>query len=383
MNLFRKSRLIKIALLVVMLAALFVGSFGCTNTSTPLGWGGPVVIGNNLYIASMEGQLVTLDTATRNRVGVDYTLTGLPTSSGMFSCSVVSSIVPVYGSPVVNGNVICVGGYEGRLHFINVSDNTESVYPTTGDIRGIVGNPAFDNGTLYFGAADSNVYAVGFTNKDTLWTFTTGDRIWATPTVSAGTVYIGSFDKKLYALNTADGTLKWEFATEGAIISKALVSDDKSTIFIGSFDRNVYALNAADGSLKWKSAVPSSSWFWANTVINDNVIYAPSVDGNVYAYSTADGSLMKTYNVQDSVSSSPVVVNGVVIVCTQTGKLFSISAGSTTASLITNLAIPVRAPLYAAGNTVYVHGGAGGVGNDFLYGVNIENGSRWNILLGS
>jgi outer membrane protein assembly factor BamB len=65
----------------------------------------------------------------------------------------------------------------------------------------------------------------------------TGEKIWATPSVSGGTLYIGSFDKKLYALDAATGAKKWELATGGAIMSTPLVY--QNTIYFGSLDRTL------------------------------------------------------------------------------------------------------------------------------------------------
>jgi outer membrane protein assembly factor BamB len=52
-----------------------------------------------------------------------------------------------------------------------------------------------------------------------MWKYKTGDLVLARPFVNDGVVYAGSYDGNLYALNASDGTLLDKFDTGGAIYS--------------------------------------------------------------------------------------------------------------------------------------------------------------------
>ncbi len=81
------------------------------------------------------------------------------------------------------------------------------------------------------------------------WRFRTGDRIDSSPAIGDdGTIYVGSEDNNLYAINP-DGSLKWKFETGSDIYSSPAIGDD-GTIYVGSMDINLYAINP-EGGKKW------------------------------------------------------------------------------------------------------------------------------------
>ena len=90
-----------------------------------------------------------------------------------------------------------------------------------------------DDGSLYFGSQDGNVYGI---NPDGTqkWSFTTGDKVRSTPAIgSDGTVYVGSLDDNFYALDPATGAQKWAFTTGGNIFITSPAIGADGTIYIG------------------------------------------------------------------------------------------------------------------------------------------------------
>ena len=65
-----------------------------------------------------------------------------------------------------------------------------------------------------------------------------------------GTVYIGSSDKNLYAIDPKDGSEKWRFAMNGVddMDSSPAMGGD-GTIYVASRDGNLYAINGESGGL--------------------------------------------------------------------------------------------------------------------------------------
>ncbi|MFC1934890.1 PQQ-binding-like beta-propeller repeat protein, partial [Chloroflexota bacterium] len=283
----------KIALLVVILLGLGLASLGCIQGLQAVGWSGGAVSGDTLYVGSKEGRLVAVnivdesrkwseplkDTAQAGGFGC-----GLPQTTGGGCASAAG--VAIYGTPAVAGDLVYIGGYNGKIYAYNSSSlEMRWVYPREDNLDPIVGGLVATQGRVYFGSSDGKVYALDAATGDKQWEFETGDKVWSTPVVQGSTLYIGSFDGKLYALNIADGGLMWEFEAGGAIAAEPLV--DRGTVYIGSFDRHLYAVNAGDGSLKWKFM--GENWFWAKPIVHDDVIYAGCLDGKVYALQISDG----------------------------------------------------------------------------------------------
>ena len=386
---FKRNKLLAKALLVMLM--LFLGSisvFGCARTGAiPRGWSGVAVAGDTLFLGSMNGKIVALNASSGTRVWPqDFTLEA-PTPTGGFGCAPGATTVAIYGTPTVDGDLVYVGGYNGKIYALNASSGAlRWVYPRERNLQPIVGGPVISQGKVYIGAADGKLYALDAATGDELWKFETGDKIWSIPAISDDTLYIASFDKKLYAINTTDGSKKWEFATEGAVMSTPLVYDN--TVYIGSFDRHLYALNAADGRLKWKSDFVAGKWFWATVVAYNNTIYAPSLDGKVYILDAQTGKKIAEPDLQAPISSSPVIVGKLVIVATDDGKIYALDTDNNQATLITSLKTPkdkeaqINAPLSASDGVVYIHTQTKQYEN--VYALNPETREMlWSIPLAS
>lgn len=116
-------------------------------------------------------------------------------------------------------------------------------------VQGWAAQPAIaEDGTVYFGAADHNFYALG-ADGELKWKFSTGDKVRSTPAIAKdGTVFFGSDDHHLYALDSA-GKVRWKFEAGGAVYSPTIAPD--GAIYALSADGKLYALRdlEANGGL--------------------------------------------------------------------------------------------------------------------------------------
>ena len=354
---------------------------GCAEARTGAvagGWSGGTVAEDTLFIGSMEGQLVAIDTADGSRLW-SVSLTSPESAGGGFGCAPASASVVIYGTPAVAGDLVYIGGYiyqanvaRGKVYaFINGRDETEWEYPRQGVLDGpIIGGLVAAHGKVYFGAADGKAYALEGSGGYTEWEFETGGEIWSTPAVDGNTLFVGSFDKKLYALDIADGSQKWEFETEGAIVATPLVYND--TVYIGSFDRYLYAVDANNGNLRWKFL--AGNWFWAKPVIHNGIIYAGCLDGKVYALDAETGARLVAFDLGSPISSSTVLVDDLLIVAAtndKQAKVYSLDTVTNEKKLLADLDARVDAPLAASQGIIYVH-----TDKDGLYAVDARSGAK-------
>ncbi len=186
----------------------------------------------------------------------------------------------------------------------------------------VTSSPAIDeNGIVYIGSADNNVYAIDGETGVIAWKYTTGGPIeWSSPAIDQnGTVYIGSYDGYLYAFDTRainpdDGTTwtyKWRFLTDGpgAIASSPTIDPD-GTILFGCADGKVYAVNP-DGTLKWKTDIgmimtssPAIDTVYAQVYIGTTV---PPV---FYTLDLQSGAVLWSYDLLcGGVYASPAIIS--------------------------------------------------------------------------
>ena len=377
-----KVLLSKILLLLVIVLVVMSGltTSGCIGGLQPIGWSGGVVADGTLFLGSIEGRLVAVSVADGARQWSEQIT--MTTGSGGFGCAASSAVVPIYGTPSVAGDLVYVSGYNGKIYaFDSTSLQKRWVYPAEGNLQPVVGGVVVALGKVYFGGSDGKVYALKADTGVEAWEpFQTGDKIWSTPVIDGETIYISSFDKKVYALNATTGEKKWETTeTGGAIASPPLVY--KNTVYFGSFDRYLYAVDATDGNLKWKSEVEAGKWFWAKPVIYNNTLYAPCLDGKVYILDTESGhELIDAIDLGSPVSSSPVLVDGSIIIASGEGRVYSLDTANNQVKPLADVKEKIDAPLWASNGVVYVHTQE----HETLYALNAQTGAElWNVSLSS
>jgi len=355
----------RIAFLLALLIIVALVAVGCVSGLTPVGWSGGAVSGGFLYVGSQQGRMVEVNLADDSRI---FSEALTPVSQpGLFGCGSASAGggcgggptgVPVYGTPVVSGNLTYMAGYNGKIYAYNTSNlAVRWVYPREGNLQPFVGGLAVLErpglpAVLFVGCSDGKVYALDAELGDRLWeSAVSDDKIWGTPTASGDTVYIGSFDKTLFAMNVSDGAVRWEFATEGSIVSKPLVYQD--TVIFGSFDRSLYAVNTADGSLKWQFT--GKNWFWSEPVLYNGKLYVGCLDKFIYVIDPSTGAKIAEHEVDTALASTPVVVGDSVIFASEQGIIYAMAAGTYEVRQLANFDQTVDGPLAASGEVVFIH----------------------------
>ncbi len=306
-----------------------------------------------LFIGTLEGKMDAINTQSHNIVW-ETPLPTTATSSG-FGCSSAPAPVAVYGTPSVGGDLIYVGGYNGRIYAFNTASGlSKDRYLNKDDIKPIVGGPLAALGKVFIGSSDAKVYALDPLSLETVWQYQTDNKIWSSPaTDGKGTIFVSSLDKKIYALNAVNGNELWKYETGGAIAATPLY--DNGTVYVGSFDEKIYALDAQNGSLKWESETIADNWFWARPVIYNGTVYAPCLDGKVYILDAGTGREIKTITLNSPIPSSPVVAGDSVIVAAQDGKVYAINTNTHQERLLSNLGKSIFSPLAADSGIVYVY----------------------------
>jgi outer membrane protein assembly factor BamB len=98
-----------------------------------------------------------------------------------------------------------------------------------------------DNGVLYVGSTDTNLYAMNAATGVVLWKTATGGGIYSSPAFANGVVYIGSLDGKIYALNGTTGAILWSYATGGPVYSSPIIVN--GWLYCASADGKLYAFS--------------------------------------------------------------------------------------------------------------------------------------------
>jgi len=262
----------------------------------------------------------------------------------------------VSSSPAVVGGVVYFLSYDGNFYAVDAeTGKARWKFATEGEHRYAakhlhgaqpkgetmpdpfdvyLSSAAVQDGTVYFGSSDGNIYALDAPSGGLKWKFKTGDVVHASPAVAGGVVFVGSWDSYFYALDATTGKERWRFKTgedptihnQVGIQSSALVAD--GVVYFGCRDSNLYALDARTGEKKW-AFNNKGSWVISSPVVRDGKLYFTTSDsGLFYAVDAKTGASLFSLKFMWPMFSSPAIAGTTLYIGSHEGKLIAIDLTS-------------------------------------------------------
>jgi outer membrane protein assembly factor BamB len=255
----------------------------------------------------------------------------------------------------------------------------------------IRGTATFDNGTIYVGAYDNNLYSLNATSGEFLWKHATEGGVVSKPAIFDKNIFFGSEDNRLYVLSPRSGSIVWTYYADGPIRSSPHISEQH--VFIGADDNHLHVVNVNSGrrALKFNAGAPirstptvyedsiyfgseSGDFFcidfqgkmkWqirakraltSSPIILDDVLYFGSMDGTFYAAEAKTGWVIWRFRLGKGTISTPAIVEHFVYIGSIDGNLYCIDTRTNkevwrfeTSHQITGSAIFYRDSVYFGG----------------------------------
>ncbi len=138
--------------------------------------------------------------------------------------------------------------------------------------------------TLTFVGYQDFVSGVDTTTGELLWRFDTGN--WTPSLLGAGeTVYFGSANTKVFALNAATGETRWQFdipaGTFNYLLGAPILQD--GYLYFLTQHGDFFALEAETGKLLWQATTQTGT-VRNNPAIHNGWLVIGDIDGKVYGY---------------------------------------------------------------------------------------------------
>ena len=379
-------------LFVIFLSLFSLALASCVpgGTQPAQGWSGATFNNDILYLGSADGKVMAVNSATRS---LEWSYAIVTPSSGGMSCGRTSAPAAIYGTPVVDGDLVYIGAYAGKVLALSTSARSQGLsfpqrrsgewlYPAkSGEaIGGIVGSLAVGEHAIYAASSNGKVYSLDKDFGDLNWeSDVLGEKLWTTPVIQDDAVYISTFDGHIYALSTSDGSQLWAFKADQGFVSSPVLYKD--TIFVGSFSRNLYAIKIGNNEPLWK--FPGGNWFWATPVVSDDVVYAGCLDGKIYAISYWTGEQLWAFDAKSPIVSSPVFMGDLLVVAAESGDIYVFDTGAKPEDKqlmpvkVISIDAPIRGSLCVQGGVVYVR-----AQDNCLYALDIQKGwVSWKLPL--
>lgn len=152
---------------------------------------------------------------------------------------------------------------------------------------------------------------------------------FASPLLVDNLVYVGCDAGFFYAIDANKEKKLWKFKTNGPVQGKAAFAD--GDVYFGDTEGVVYALEAATGQKKWTTQLDSE--IMATPLVLGQSLYVVTMSGRLFAIDRMSGSEQwhtasdeRDYGFSVREASSPIEVNGMIIVGTSTGELKAMRA---------------------------------------------------------
>jgi outer membrane protein assembly factor BamB/tRNA A-37 threonylcarbamoyl transferase component Bud32 len=223
----------------------------------------------------------------------------------------------IRSTPVVNQGVVYVGAYDHNLYALRADKGRFMWKFATGD--GIASSPNAYKDFIFVGSSDGSLYAVRASTGQLAWQFETGAPIYSSPKAEFDHVFFGSDDGYLYALNASSGRKVWQANAHGTVRSSPRIADDR--IFFGTEGGYVFCLDLS-GKVKWQFQAKRP--ITSTPALAEDMIIVGSMDSTVYAVDAGSGWALWRFRTRRPIVSSPAVENNTVFVGSSDGHLYAI-----------------------------------------------------------
>ncbi len=281
------------------------------------------VVNGKLFTGADDGNIYCLDANTGSK------LWETPAGGITISPLGIGLEAPVRSSPMVVGNKVYVGSLDGNLYCLDTnSGNVLWKYQTGGQI---LATPSIVDNAVYVASCNQPVNGILFkldaNSGAVIWqkdipyvldkTLGSGNFLFASPTVADGMVFVRSGLRMNYALNAATGATIWTYdgrfnpgtpQQSGGVIQQNAVLYKNGAVYFNDF-YGITCRNATDGTEVWytylsrENLSPGLSYAYGR-------IYTVAESGVLYVLDASSGAKLSFYTFENQVHSTPTPYNG-------------------------------------------------------------------------
>ena len=211
------------------------------------------------------------------------------------------------------------------LHALDASTG-ETSYRISSETAAIYGHLAGRGTYVYGGTTTGSVVAFDLDTREVAWQTHLGEYVNSVAATGEA-VYAGSHTGVVAALDRTTGDERWRTTLEGNEIAvRARPAIASKTVYVAATDGNLYALDQDTGEEQWRFD-GGKRLSQPPTVVgsDDQSVVFGSDAGNVFSIDPASGEMYWSHQLEDRVNTSPVVVDGVVYIGDNSGRLYALA----------------------------------------------------------
>lgn len=311
--------------------------------------GTPVIVGDHVWLADVEGKVFCLELATGKEVWSSTHKNGF--------------IV----SPAYRDGRLVVGDFDGHVYCFDAL--TGAVQWEADIIQAAAGGANFFNDMVLLTSEAGQLFALDAKTGVQKWDYATGDQLRSSPTLWNQFALLGGCDGRLHKINVetgsaiGDGLLLdgpsgstpavhgstavvptqtgqvlafdvdrgekiWSFAdsersqeirSSPSVVVPNRDDASKGLAIVTTRNRRVLALDIASGKLVWEAVVRKRCD--ASPVVCDGRVWVGGLDGTLYSFDLRTGEERWTYQLSGQLLASPAIAGQRIVVATDKGTI--------------------------------------------------------------
>jgi outer membrane protein assembly factor BamB len=176
-------------------------------------------------------------------------------------------------------------------------------------------SPAFDQGRVYFGSYDGNVYCLDTVTGREIWRFTEADWVGSSPALAPelGYLFIGlefAVEGKrgsIAALNMRNGEKVWEHLTKRYTHASPACWPERRVVACGSNDNEMFLFDAPTGTMRWRFETRGSIRHAAAFDRKRGHVITGCADGRIYIVDVETGREVWSVQTDNTIYTVPLV----------------------------------------------------------------------------
>ena len=289
-----------------------------TDLDVPIS-GGPGLAGGLVLVGTAKAELIALDTETgeqrwRRRVSSE-----------------------VLSAPTGESGVVVVRTIDDRVSGMNAASGDDRWnYDQTVPVLTLRGNstPIVHNGRVIVGFANGKLVGLSLDSGKPVWETVIAtargrselERVVdldADPVLVEGVVYSAGFQSELAAVSEASGVALWK----REMSSYAGLDADWRQVYVTDAEDHIWALDATNGATLWQQKQLHARRLSAPAIVSYDQLAVGDLEGYVHWLATEDGRMLAREKVGGgAIRTKPLVVDGVVYVLSDNGRLTALKA---------------------------------------------------------
>ncbi|MEA3352043.1 MAG: serine/threonine-protein kinase [Chloroflexota bacterium] len=227
----------------------------------------------------------------------------------------------VRGSAGYNNGRIFIGSYDNNVYALNATTG-EFIWKYAAE-GGIVSTPAVYNEIIYFGSEDQRVHAVSESQGRVIWTYYTDGPVRSSPVIRDRHIFVGSDDGFLHVVNAKSGRRALKIDAGAPVRSSPLVTNDE--VYFGTESGDLICSDF-HGKIQWRASAKRA--ITSSPRIQENVVYFGSLDSMLYALDAKTGWTIWQFRMKGGTISTPYVTEHFVYIGSSDGYIYCINLQS-------------------------------------------------------